>query len=50
VLKPYSKLIQENSFIDNISPGKYNYQLRTYTKDGLVIKSEVINIELIKTE
>ena len=50
VLKPYTKLIQENSFIDNISPGKYNYQIRTYTKDGLVIKSEVINIELIKTE
>ena len=50
VLKPYSKLIQENSFIDNITPGLYNYQVRTYTKDGIVIMSEVINIELIKNE
>lgn len=50
ILKPYSKLVQENSYIDDINPGLYNYQVRIYTNDGIVIMSEVIKIELIKTE
>lgn len=50
ILKPYSKLINENSYIDDINPGLYNYQVRTYTNDGIVIMSEVIKIELLKAE
>ena len=50
VLKPYSKLIQEKTFVDNISPGSFNYQIRTYTKDGIVLISDKINIELIKND
>jgi hypothetical protein len=50
ILKPYSKLVQENSYIDDINPGLYNYQVRIYTNDGIVIMSEVIKIELLKAE
>ena len=46
--KPYTKLINENSFIDNITFGSYTYQIRVFSKEGTVIKSENKNVEFLK--
>ena len=47
LLLPYIKLSKNNTLVEKVSPGIYRYQVRAYTIDGLVIKSEIKEFELI---
>jgi len=44
---PYIKLSKNNTLVEKVSPGIYRYQVRAYTMEGLVIKSEIKEFELI---
>ncbi len=48
VLLPYVKLSKNNTLFEKVSPGIFKYQIRAYTLEGLVIKSEIKEFELIK--
>lgn len=46
--KPFTKLIKENSYIDNIDFGKYTYQIRVFSNEGIIMKSETKEVEFLK--
>ena len=48
VLLPYVKLSKNNTLFEKVSPGIFKYQIRAYTLEGLVIKSEIKEFELLK--
>ena len=47
VLLPYVKLSKNNTLFEKVSPGIYKYQIRAYTIDGIVIKSDLKEFEFI---
>ena len=47
LLLPYIKLSKNNTLVEKVNPGIYRYQVRAYTMEGLVIKSEIKEFELI---
>ena len=48
VFLPYVKLSKNNTLFEKVSPGIYKYQIRAYTLEGLVIKSDIKEFELLK--
>tara|TARA_Y100000589_G_C27182049_1_gene641189 strand:- start:712 stop:2721 length:2010 start_codon:yes stop_codon:yes gene_type:complete len=48
VFLPYVKLSKNNTLFEKVSPGIYKYQIRAYTLEGLVIKSDIKEFKLLK--